>query len=118
MDTGWKWNRPLIPALGRRGKQISGFEVSLVYRASSKTAITRASSSHRIFLKDCVSGVSASRVAGIHNSTDGKKKAHLNSKRLGEDIRNLVTIIYIRSWKVRCVTRVCWENIPQKVIAI
>jgi hypothetical protein len=29
---------PLIPALGRRGRQIPEFEVSLLYRASSRTA--------------------------------------------------------------------------------
>jgi hypothetical protein len=29
---------PLIPALGSRGRRISEFEVSLVYRVSSRTA--------------------------------------------------------------------------------
>jgi hypothetical protein len=29
---------PLIPALGGRGRQISEFEASLVYRMSSRTA--------------------------------------------------------------------------------
>ena len=29
---------PLIPALGRKGRQISEFEGSLVYRVSSRTA--------------------------------------------------------------------------------
>jgi hypothetical protein len=29
---------PLIPALGRRGRQISEFKASLVYRVSSRTA--------------------------------------------------------------------------------
>jgi hypothetical protein len=29
---------PLIPALGGRGRQISEFEASLVYRVSSRTA--------------------------------------------------------------------------------
>ena len=29
---------PLIPALGRRGRRISEFEASLVYKVSSRTA--------------------------------------------------------------------------------
>jgi hypothetical protein len=32
------WCTPLIPALGGRGRQISEFEASLVYRVSSRTA--------------------------------------------------------------------------------
>jgi hypothetical protein len=32
------WRTLLIPALGRRGKQISEFETSLIYRVSSRTA--------------------------------------------------------------------------------
>jgi hypothetical protein len=32
------WCTPLIPALGSRGRQISEFEVSLVFRVSSRTA--------------------------------------------------------------------------------
>ena len=32
------WRTPLIPALGGRDRQISEFEVSLVYRVSSRTA--------------------------------------------------------------------------------
>jgi hypothetical protein len=32
------WRTPLIPALGGRGRQISEFEASLVYRVSSRTA--------------------------------------------------------------------------------
>jgi hypothetical protein len=32
------WHTPLIPALGRRGRQISEFEARLVYRVSSRTA--------------------------------------------------------------------------------
>jgi hypothetical protein len=31
------WRMPLIPALGRRGSQISEFEASLVYKVSSRT---------------------------------------------------------------------------------
>ena len=34
------WCTPLIPALGDRGRQISEFEASLVYRVSSRTAKT------------------------------------------------------------------------------
>ena len=36
MEQWWRW--PLIPALGGRGRQISEFEASLVYRVSSRTA--------------------------------------------------------------------------------
>jgi hypothetical protein len=32
------WHTPLIPALGGRGRQISEFKVSLVYKVSSRTA--------------------------------------------------------------------------------
>jgi hypothetical protein len=32
------WNTPLIPALGSRGRRISEFEASLVYKVSSRTA--------------------------------------------------------------------------------
>jgi hypothetical protein len=32
------WHTPLIPALGSRGRQISEFEASLVYKVSSRTA--------------------------------------------------------------------------------
>jgi hypothetical protein len=32
------WRTPLIPALGGRGRRISGFEASLVYKVSSRTA--------------------------------------------------------------------------------
>jgi hypothetical protein len=32
------WCRPLIPALGGRGRRISEFKTSLVYRVSSRTA--------------------------------------------------------------------------------
>jgi hypothetical protein len=32
------WCTPLIPALGGRGRRISEFEASLVYRVSSRTA--------------------------------------------------------------------------------
>jgi hypothetical protein len=35
---GQWWHVPLIPALGGRGKQISEFEASLVYRVSSRIA--------------------------------------------------------------------------------
>jgi hypothetical protein len=34
------WHTPLIPALGGRGRQISEFEASLVYRVSSRTVRT------------------------------------------------------------------------------
>jgi hypothetical protein len=36
---GWWWRTPLIPALGGRGRWISGFEASLVYRVSFRTAL-------------------------------------------------------------------------------
>ena len=32
------WGTPIIPALGGRGRRISEFEASLVYRVSSRTA--------------------------------------------------------------------------------
>jgi hypothetical protein len=32
------WYTPLIPALGSRGRRISEFEASLVYKVSSRTA--------------------------------------------------------------------------------
>jgi hypothetical protein len=32
------WHTPLIPDLGGRGRQISEFEASLVYKVSSRTA--------------------------------------------------------------------------------
>jgi hypothetical protein len=32
------WHMPLIPALGGRGRQISEFEASLVYKVSPRTA--------------------------------------------------------------------------------
>jgi hypothetical protein len=32
------WLMPLIPALGRRGRRVSEFEASLVYRVSSRIA--------------------------------------------------------------------------------
>jgi hypothetical protein len=34
------WCTPLIPALGGRGRWISEFEASLVYRVSSRTGYT------------------------------------------------------------------------------
>jgi hypothetical protein len=37
-NAGWWWHTPLIPGLGGRGRQISEFEASLVYRVSSRTA--------------------------------------------------------------------------------
>jgi hypothetical protein len=36
--TGQWWHTPLMPAVGGRGRQISEFEASLVYRVSSRTA--------------------------------------------------------------------------------
>jgi hypothetical protein len=38
MITGQWWHMPLIPELGRQGRQISEFDASLVYRVSSRTA--------------------------------------------------------------------------------
>jgi hypothetical protein len=35
---GQWWHTPLIPTLGGRGRRISEFEASLVYRVSSRTA--------------------------------------------------------------------------------
>ena len=35
---GQWWHMPLIPALGGRGRQISEFEASLVYKVTSKTS--------------------------------------------------------------------------------
>jgi hypothetical protein len=37
VSAGQWWRTPLIPALGSRGRQISEFEASLVYRVSSRT---------------------------------------------------------------------------------
>jgi hypothetical protein len=37
-SAGQWWCMPLIPALGGRGRQISEFKASLVYRVSSRTA--------------------------------------------------------------------------------
>jgi hypothetical protein len=33
----FRWHMPLIPALVRRGRRISGFKASLVYKVSSRT---------------------------------------------------------------------------------
>jgi hypothetical protein len=38
LGAGRGWHTPLIPALGGRGRQISEFEASLVYKVSSRTA--------------------------------------------------------------------------------
>jgi hypothetical protein len=36
MSQAW-WHTPLIPALGSRGRRISEFEASLVYKVSART---------------------------------------------------------------------------------
>jgi hypothetical protein len=38
IGAGQWWHTPLIKALGGRGRQISEFEASVVYRVSSRTA--------------------------------------------------------------------------------
>jgi hypothetical protein len=38
ISAGQWWRTPLIPALGRKRQVISEFEVSLVYKVSSRTA--------------------------------------------------------------------------------